>query len=133
MVIWKHQKPFLFIFILLSTESARSRFPLEAQSELFSPNIHVSRRHVKQPNLKNRPLVISVSKTTINKNNSASSTTRWRRRGDQCSPLQHIRGVPALVALKVPVYKVIGLRVFNSGREADLKPPPLPSAWTAAD
>ena len=96
-------------------------------------NIHFSRQHVKQPNLKTRPLVISVSNTTINKNNSASSTTRWRQRSYQCSPLQHIRGVPTIVALKVPIYKVIGLRVFNSGREADLKPPLLPSTWTVAD
>lgn len=74
--------------------------------------------------------------TMINKNknnNSAGSITHSRQRGNRCSPLQHIRGVPASVALKVPVYKVIGLRVFNSGREADLKPPPLPSTWTAAD
>lgn len=74
-----------------------------------------------------------INKNKNNSNNSASSITYSRRRGNRCSPLQHIRGVPASVALKVPIYKVIGLRVFNSGREADLKPPLLPSTWTAAD
>lgn len=92
-------------------------------SQNVLPNIHVSQQHVKQPNLKSRPLVILVSKTTINKNNSASSTTRWRRRGAQCSPHQHIRRVPALVALKVPVYKMIGLRVFNSGARSWFETP----------
>lgn len=74
-----------------------------------------------------------INKNKNNSNNSASSITYLRQHGNRCSPLQHIRGVPASVALKVPVYKVIGLRVFNSGREDDLKPPLLPSTWTAAD
>lgn len=84
-------------------------------------------------------ILVLKKKAMINKknnnsnNNSASSMTRSRQRGNQCSPLQHIRGVPGSVTLKVPMYKVIGLRVFNSGQEADLKPPLLPSTWTAAD
>lgn len=44
----------------------------------------------------------------INKNNSnhsASSAVYLKRCGNRCSPLQHIRGAPASVTLKVPVTK----------------------------
>lgn len=73
------------------------------------------------------PVFFLSRQTPINENNgsdsTASSRTRTGRRRNQCSPLQHIRGVPASVALKVPIYKVIGLRVFNSGARSWFETP----------
>lgn len=126
----------LFCFLRRITLQAHRVATLLSSPRTVFPTSMSASSMLNKSNLQTELPCDLVLKTMINKNNSnnsASSVTYSRQRGNQCSPLQHIRGVPASVALKVPIYKVIGLRVFNSGREADLKPPLLPSTWTAAD